>query len=140
VERVIVLVDGFNTYYGLRSRFGRRYLWLDLQALSASLLKDGQELRQVVYFTARVRNSVESVERLSVYLDALAAHCPNALHRLCPAKRLIAAFPPGRTSAAVRSAADGAFHVGQAKIRQAQLPEAVMSPHGVTLRRPACWC
>ena len=30
MERVSVYVDGFNLYYGLRSRGWRRYYWLDL--------------------------------------------------------------------------------------------------------------
>jgi hypothetical protein len=32
VVRVAVYVDGFNLYFGLHERYGRKYLWLDLQA------------------------------------------------------------------------------------------------------------
>jgi hypothetical protein len=39
VKRVAVFVDGFNLYHGMHEAFGRKYLWLDLQALSLSLLK-----------------------------------------------------------------------------------------------------
>lgn len=30
---VIAYVDGFNLYHGLHDKYGRRYLWLDLQHL-----------------------------------------------------------------------------------------------------------
>jgi uncharacterized LabA/DUF88 family protein len=76
VVRVAVYVDGFNLYYGLHERYGRKYLWLDLQSLAASLLKSGQSLAQVRYFTARVRNDAAGEQRQSDYLDALAAGSP----------------------------------------------------------------
>jgi uncharacterized LabA/DUF88 family protein len=76
VARVAVYVDGFNLYFGLKSKFGRRYLWLDLQRLARSLLKPGQTLTQVTYFTARVRDKPESLQRQADYLDALVAHSP----------------------------------------------------------------
>jgi hypothetical protein len=42
VERVITYVDGFNLYFGMRSRGWRRYYWLDVKRLqqvaSASLI------------------------------------------------------------------------------------------------------
>lgn len=76
VVRVAVYVDGFNLYFGLRKKYGRKYLWLDLQALGASLLRPGQTLEQVRYFTARVRNDAEGEQRQSDYLDALAERSP----------------------------------------------------------------
>jgi hypothetical protein len=44
VERVKAYVDGFNLYHGLKTRHGRKYLWLDLQALAVRLLKPSQHL------------------------------------------------------------------------------------------------
>ena len=35
-RRVAVYVDGFNLYYGLRSKGWRRYYWLDLHAACPS--------------------------------------------------------------------------------------------------------
>jgi uncharacterized LabA/DUF88 family protein len=74
VVRVAAYVDGFNLYFGLKAKHGRKYLWLDLQALAASLLLPGQTLTQVTYFTARVRNDPESRLRQSDYLEALVQH------------------------------------------------------------------
>jgi hypothetical protein len=76
VVRVAVYVDGFNLYFGLKAKHGRKYLWLDLQALAASLLRPGQTLERTTYFTARVRNDPEGQRRQSDYLDALASHSP----------------------------------------------------------------
>ena len=39
MERVIVYIDGFNLYFGIREKFGKKFLWLDLIKLSKSLLK-----------------------------------------------------------------------------------------------------
>ncbi|MGH3777248.1 MAG: NYN domain-containing protein [Pseudonocardiaceae bacterium] len=74
--RVAVYVDGFNLYFGLKAKHGRKYLWLDLQALAMSLLRPGQALEQIAYFTARVRNDPDGRQRQSGYLDALASHSP----------------------------------------------------------------
>ena len=76
MARVAVYVDGFNLYFGLRSRHARKYLWLDLQTLGVSLLRRGQTLEIVRYFTARVRDDPGGEQRQSDYLDALAAHSP----------------------------------------------------------------
>ncbi|GAA0406823.1 hypothetical protein GCM10009530_68810 [Microbispora corallina] len=70
-ERVGVYVDGFNLYYGLRSLAGRRYLWLDLSALARRLLKPGQELCAVRYFTAPVRGEPAALARQQTYQAAL---------------------------------------------------------------------
>jgi uncharacterized LabA/DUF88 family protein len=76
VVRVVAYVDGFNLYFGLRERYGRKYLWLDLQVLAASLLRPDQSLEKVRYFTARVRNDVAGQQRQSDYLDALGERSP----------------------------------------------------------------
>jgi uncharacterized LabA/DUF88 family protein len=73
--RVAAYVDGFNLYNGLKEKYGRKYLWLDLQALTAALLLPGQELVAVRYFSARVRGEPGGA-RQSTYLDALKACCP----------------------------------------------------------------
>jgi uncharacterized LabA/DUF88 family protein len=77
VTRVIIFVDGMNLYHGLRTKHGRKYHWLDLEALAVSLLRPGQHLVQVRYFTARVRNQPASEQRQADYLEALTARCPR---------------------------------------------------------------
>ncbi len=73
-HRVAVYVDGLNLYYGLKSRGLRRYYWLDLRRLAERLLRPGQRLEMVRYFTARFlpRDDPEQPLRQDAYLKALA--------------------------------------------------------------------
>lgn len=54
MERVIVYIDGFNLYFGLKAKRWNRLYWLDLHKLSLNLLKPNQQLVAVKYFTARI--------------------------------------------------------------------------------------
>ena len=75
MERVVVYIDGFNLYYGLRSCGWRRYYWLDLHRLSQNLLRPQQVLAAVHYFTARISpepGDPDKPVRQSMYLEALA--------------------------------------------------------------------
>ena len=75
MQQVMLYVDGFNLYYGLRARCWRRYYWLDLRHLSVNLLRSGQELVAVRYFTARVSpepGDPDKPARQNTYLEALA--------------------------------------------------------------------
>ena len=73
--RVATYIDGFNLYNGLKDKHGRKYMWLDLQALASTLLLPGQDLVGVSYFSARVRGEA-SGNRQADYIDALRAYCP----------------------------------------------------------------
>lgn len=73
-KRTIVYIDGFNLYYGIRQKFGRRLLWLDLNTLCRKLLKPEQELVAVKYFTARVAGTPydsTKPKRQMTFLEAL---------------------------------------------------------------------
>ena len=74
MSRVMVYVDGFNLYFGLRSKQWRKYYWLDLVALATALLKPNQTLSGVHYFTSRIRangRNVSDMQRQTAYLEAL---------------------------------------------------------------------
>ena len=71
-QRLIVYVDGFNLYHGMRDKHGRTTLWLDLVTLSQAL-RPAQELVAVRYFTARVSNNPQSQARQEHYVSALSA-------------------------------------------------------------------
>ncbi len=73
--RVGVYIDGFNLFYGLRDKGWRRYYWLDVLSLAGRLLRPGQTLGPVHYFTARVMPDAGDPgkqDRQNAYLDALA--------------------------------------------------------------------
>lgn len=70
----MVYVDGFNLYFGLREKQWSRYYWLDLVKLAQNMLKDGQKLVGVEYFTARVSTTKykpNKAKRQKIYLEAL---------------------------------------------------------------------
>lgn len=69
--RVISYIDGFNLYFGLRASNWRKYMWLDVTKLSASLLLPSCSLTHTKYFTSRIRGNVGKQERQSAFLDAI---------------------------------------------------------------------
>ncbi len=56
-----------------------------------------------------------------------------------PAKRTVVAFPPGRHSAGLRSAATAYLTLGRDACRDSQLLEQVVKPDGFILTRPLSW-
>ncbi len=73
MDDVILYIDGFNLYNGLKEKHGRKYLWLDLQAVAGRLLRAGQQLVAVRYFSASVRNDPPALAHQNAYLAALRA-------------------------------------------------------------------
>lgn len=205
MSRVMVYIDGFNLYFGLRSKGWRKYYWLDLHVLATALLKPGQTLEGVHYFSSRIRangRNVPDMQRQTTYLEALGTRPTLQTHfghylekpkqcRQCgakwmdyeekmtdvniavqlladafdnrfdtallisgdsdlttpvrklraqfPEKRLIVAFPPGRQSFELKKAANATFTIGEANLRQSQLPAQVQRADGFILQRPAHW-
>ena len=75
VQRVAVYIDGFNLYYGLKSKGWRRYYWLDLRRMAENLLRPRQELVMVRYFTTRISPEPQDpgkTVRQNTFLEALA--------------------------------------------------------------------
>ncbi|MDC9714295.1 MAG: NYN domain-containing protein [Gammaproteobacteria bacterium] len=75
-HRVIIYIDGFNFYYGIRS-LGQQYKWLDVEALSQSFIEKDEDLIAVKFFTAKLNGRNEAADRQSIYWDALSKHCPK---------------------------------------------------------------
>lgn len=74
MERVIAYIDGFNLYFGLKSKGWRRYFWLNPQSLVENLLKPAQKLVYTKYFTARVSNDPRDADkhkRQGTFLEAI---------------------------------------------------------------------
>jgi len=73
-ERVIFYVDGFNFYYGLRTkkridRNWQRAYWIDLVKLFNQFLSPRQTLEKVIYFTASPLNQDKN-NRQGAFLNA----------------------------------------------------------------------
>ncbi len=71
MKRVIVYIDGFNLYYGLRERGWRWAYWLNLKALSSNLLWPGQELARTKYFTSIISTPKDKHDRQNEFIEAL---------------------------------------------------------------------
>ena len=205
VERVMVYVDGFNLYYGMKSKRWQRYYWLDLNRLCGNLLRPSQSLAGVRYFAARISHTPTDPGkkgRQNAYLEALAT-LPNLIIQFgyflpktvtchfCHAtwqgyeekmtdvniavslladaqdnafdtaivisadsdltgpisevltrylsKRVVVAFPPGRSSLSLKNAATAAFTIGRKSLSDSQFPESVTKPDGYVLTRPPSW-
>jgi uncharacterized LabA/DUF88 family protein len=102
-QKVIVYVDGFNFYYGLKSasqkeKAWKKYYWLDIVSFFEKMMTPNQELVQVIYFSARQHNNEASNRQdtffsanklnkkfkliLGKYLkkDIICKHCGKAIH------------------------------------------------------------
>ena len=205
MARVIAYIDGFNLFHGLRAKYGRRYLWLDMETM-IQRLRPNDEIVTIRYFTALVIENQAALDLQQNHLDALKAHsgekmdivlgryqrasvvCEGCGHQrvkyeeketdvniavslvadtaarasdiaiivsadsdLCPAirtarsidlhRKLIAVFPPARSSFEIRSLIRSAFTVAAVDLRNSLLPDAVTDPAtGQTFKRPANWC
>ena len=83
MRRVCVYIDGFNLYFGLKSKNWKHYYWLDMRRLAESLLKPYQKLEFVRYFTSRIsKNSTspDKVKRQAIYLEVLQTLPDFAIH------------------------------------------------------------
>ena len=72
--RVGVYIDGFNLYFGLCDSKLRRCLWLNPELLGENLLRPGQQLDFVKYFTARIKQSAtdpDKHKRQALFLRAV---------------------------------------------------------------------
>ena len=70
---MIAYIDGFNLYHGLRDAGLEDSRWLDVHGMCVSLLKPGEQLDLVRYFTSWVKDNPAKAARQAVYVDALRA-------------------------------------------------------------------
>mgnify|MGYP000937855555 CR=1 FL=1 len=71
MQRVVAYIDGYNLYYGLRSKGWKYFYWLDLRALALNLIKPWQTLITTKYFTTKVSNPPDKMRRQNTFLEAL---------------------------------------------------------------------
>lgn len=71
----MVYFDGFNLFFGLKSKGWKQFYWLDIHAVAHALLRLDQHLVGVKYFTSRVSTAhgdPTQARRQAIYLEALA--------------------------------------------------------------------
>jgi uncharacterized LabA/DUF88 family protein len=70
-KRVAVYIDGYNLYFGLKTKKYEKYKWLDLQKLAQCFLLENQDLICLKYFTSYITYNNPSRKRQIVYIEAL---------------------------------------------------------------------
>ena len=62
-----------------------------------------------------------------------------AIRQFFPEKRIVAAFPPRRSSVQLKRAANASFTIGRGRLKHSQLPDRVALANGHVVSRPARW-
>ena len=70
-ENTIVYIDGFNLYFGLKTKSWKRFYWLNIKELSENILRPSQTLVKTKYFTSRISFPPDKAKRQGTYLEAL---------------------------------------------------------------------
>lgn len=70
-QRVIGYIDGFNLYFGLKTKKWKKFYWLNIQELVKNMLKPDQSLIVTKYFTSRVFAPPDKLKRQGTYIEAL---------------------------------------------------------------------
>lgn len=68
-QRIIFYVDGFNFYYGLKTKNWRRFYWLDMIKFAQYFVKPHQELKALHYFSA-VPTNIGKAKRQEDFFSA----------------------------------------------------------------------
>jgi uncharacterized LabA/DUF88 family protein len=201
LERVIAYIDGYNLYYGLKSKGWKRYYWLNLQALISQFIRPNQELVLTKYFTTVVKLPNDKRLRQVEFLDALktlssfeiyygqflsetvtcrqCGHSYTTYHekmtdvnisvelmsdafqnrfdtafllsadsdltgtvesvRRLLKKRVVAIFPPSRSSYSLKSVANAVLHIGHLELAKSLFPDEIVTSSGALLQRPDTW-
>lgn len=71
-KKVIVYVDGYNFYYGLRNgkALWRRAYWLDVVAFFERMMQDNQELVEVHYYSSRPVDDQQAYDNQDEFFSA----------------------------------------------------------------------
>ena len=79
-QRVIVYIDGFNFYFGLKSNAKwKKYYWLDIVKLFEMFMSPNQELVAVKYFSAKPDDINQSL-RQNLKKSITCFNCGNVIH------------------------------------------------------------
>jgi uncharacterized LabA/DUF88 family protein len=80
--RTIVYIDGFNLYYGLKRKYGKKYMWLNIDEFARNIAPPQGILVQTKYFTSRLKGNSTNPEKLrrqAQFLRAVKTLYPNVV-------------------------------------------------------------
>ncbi|MFY1599511.1 NYN domain-containing protein [Micromonospora sp. WMMD737] len=67
---VAAYIDGFNLYYGMKNKYGRKHMWLDVVELVRQL-RPKDTVAAVHYFSAIVKNEPAAAQNQTDYIEAM---------------------------------------------------------------------
>lgn len=67
----MVYIDGYNVSRSLKTKYGKKYYWLNYRALAEQYLEDNDTLVGVRYFTAVYPGGDQGEEKHRRYMQAL---------------------------------------------------------------------
>lgn len=88
INRVIVYIDGFNLYFGMKDAGFNQCKWLDINKLIHTYLTANQQLVAIKYFTSRVTNNPQKQRRQTIYIEALETTGVKMVYGLYKAKNI----------------------------------------------------
>jgi len=139
-QRVVVYIDGFNLYFGLKSKGWKNYYWLDVYKLAKNILTKEQTLVCVKYFTSRISFPPEKVKRQGTFIEALETIPQIKIYygnyksnkSTCRKCGKVSMIPSEKIAAA-------SFTIGRKKIADSLFPNEVEKRNGYILKRPERW-
>ncbi len=78
-KRVIFYIDGFNFYYGLKTKGWRKYYWLDCVSFFEKFLRPYQKLIELNYFSAKPKGFDKS-HRQEIFFSCNKVNSKFQLH------------------------------------------------------------
>lgn len=70
-RRTVVYIDGYNLYHAIDDLKDDSLKWVNLWALAETMLRDGEHLHQVIYFSAYATHYPDAYKRHRAYVAAL---------------------------------------------------------------------
>lgn len=70
LQKIIIYVDGFNFYNGLKAKKWRKYYWLDIVGFFESFMREHQQLETVYYFSAKPLDDDAQRKRQQAFFSA----------------------------------------------------------------------
>jgi uncharacterized LabA/DUF88 family protein len=71
MNRYCFYIDGFNVYYSLNTKRFQRYKWLDYKKVAEGVIRAGDNITGIFYFTTLVEWKPDAVARHKKYIKAL---------------------------------------------------------------------
>lgn len=71
MSKVVVYIDGFNLYYGIKSKSWDHLFWLNPKLLAENIAKSNQQIMCVKYFTARFTQNSKKQQNQVKYFEAI---------------------------------------------------------------------